>query len=111
MQHLPLRVGTFDGIWAAASLIHLPKPVVRRLLQDLKEIVRPGGLLAATLAHGESSGFQKSGWIPGRYFSRWHKEELTSAVRHAGWDVIELMTVTNRERKGRWLNLLARRPQ
>lgn len=110
MQRLPLRSGTFDAIWAAASLIHVPKAVVPRLLRDLKVMVHPGGLLAATFVHGRASGFQKSGWIPGRYFSRWHKEELSSAVRHAGWEIIELTTVTNRERKGRWLNLLARRP-
>lgn len=110
MRYPPFRTGVFDGIWAAASLIHLPKPVVRSTLRTLRELVLPGGMLAATFVHGRSSGFLRAGWIPGRFFSRWHKAALESAVRRAGWTIMRLETVANRERKGRWLNLLARRP-
>ena len=110
MRSLPFRSEVFDGIWAAASLIHLPKSAVRTTLRDLHGLVLPGGVLAATFVQGRSSGFLRAGWIPGRFFSRWRKAELESAVRQAGWAIISLKTVANRERKGRWLNLLARRP-
>lgn len=110
MRSLPVHLQVFDGIWAAASLIHLPKPATRNLLRELKDLVRPGGVLAATFVHGRSSGFLKTGWIPGRYIARWHKEELRAAVHRAGWKVVSVETVVNRERKGRWLNLFARRP-
>lgn len=110
MRSLPFRSGVFDGIWAAASLIHLPKSVVRTTLRDLHGLVLPGGVLAATFVQGRRSGFLRAGWIPGRFFSRWRKAELEGAVRQAGWAIISLKTVANRERKGRWLNLLARRP-
>ena len=109
MRALPFRPGSFDAIWAAASLIHLTKPDVLRLLRALRTQVPVGGLLAATVAHGRRAGFLRAGWIPGRYFARWRKAELEKAVRPAGWAVISLETVTGRERKGRWLNLLARR--
>lgn len=110
MRSLPFRNGVFDGVWAAASLIHLPKPAVRTTLRDLHGLVPPGGVLAATFVQGRNSGFLRTGWIPGRFFSRWRKAELEGAVRQAGWAIISLKTVANRERKGRWLNLLARRP-
>ena len=110
MRSLPFRNGVFDGVWAAASLIHLPKPAVRTTLRDLHGLVPPGGVLAATFVQGRNSGFLPTGWIPGRFFSRWRKAELEGAVRQAGWAIISLKTVANRERKGRWLNLLARRP-
>lgn len=109
MRDLPFRPGAFDAIWAAASLIHLTKPDVRRLLRALRAQVPVGGLLAATVAHGRHTGFLRTGWIPGRFFARWRKAELEKAVRPAGWAVVSLETVTGRERKGRWLNLLARR--
>lgn len=109
MRALPFRPGAFDAIWAAASLIHLPKPAVRRLLRALRTMVPRGGLLAATVAHGRHAGFLRTGWIPGRYFARWQKTELARAVRRAGWDVMQLLVVSDQERKGRWLNLLARR--
>lgn len=109
MRELPFRPGSFDAIWAAASLIHLPKPAVRRLLRALRAQVPVGGLLAATVAQGRRAGILRTGWIPGRYFARWRKVELERAVRRAGWEVLTLKAVVNRERKGRWLALIARR--
>ena len=96
-------------IIAPASLIHLPKPDARRILIDLYRLVRPGGLFAATVTHGVKSRLVTDGWLPGRYFSRWRKDELARAVRRAGWNILELKVITNRERKGRWLNLLAQK--
>jgi SAM-dependent methyltransferase len=110
MRTLPFHPGAFNGAWAAASLIHLPQHTVRRTLRLLLDSVRPGGILGATLAHGRVSGFLQAGWIPGRFISRWRKAELAQAVSQAGWEILSLKTVMNRERKGRWLNLVARRP-
>lgn len=110
MRRLPFRPNTFDGVFAAASLIHLPKPAVREVCLVLGQLVLGGGLLGATFVYGARSGYIRRGWIPGRYVSRWRKRELEQVVRCSGWDVLSLRIVTNRERKGRWLNLLARRP-
>ena len=109
LRDIPFRAMSFDGLWAAASLIHLPKPDARRILTDLYKLVRPGGLFAATVSHGVKSRLVTDGWLPGRYFARWRKDELACAVRRAGWKILELRVVTNRERKGRWLNLLAQK--
>ena len=109
MRTLPFKPGSFDTVWAAASLIHLPKSGAARLLRALRAYVPVGGLLAATVAQGRRAGFLRLGWIPGRYFARWHKTELQRAVRRAGWEILTMTTVVNQERKGRWLNLIARR--
>jgi SAM-dependent methyltransferase len=109
MRRLPLRGGSFDGIWAAASLIHLPKANVKTVLADLRRLTRPGGILGATFTHGMKSRILKRGWIPGRYFSRWKKGELERVFHATGWQAIEVATVTGQERKGRWVNVLARR--
>jgi hypothetical protein len=78
-------------------------------LTDLYRLIRPGGLFAATVTYGVTSRLVTDGWVPGRYFARWRKDEFARAVRRAGWLILELGVVTNRERKGRWLNLLAQR--
>lgn len=108
MRRLPLREQNMDGIWAAASLIHLPKAALRTVLGDLRRLMRAHGILAATLTHGTKSRMVKRGWIPGRYFARWRKEELRRVFHRAGWEVMELAVVTGQERKGRWINVLAR---
>ncbi len=110
MVHLPFAAGSFDGVWAAASLIHIPKIHSLRVFRELRAVTKPGGLLGATMAHGKGSGFLADQWIRGRFLSRWHKPELTRLLEKAGWEVISVKVVANQERKGRWLNLLARRP-
>jgi hypothetical protein len=75
---------SFDGLWAAASLMHFPKPVARRILADLCSLVRPGGVLAATVTYGVKSGIVTDGLVPGRYFARRKKDELACTVRRAG---------------------------
>ena len=109
LRSLPFQVLSFDGLWAAASLMHFPKPEARRILADLCGLARPGGLFAATVTYGVASRLVTNGWVPGRYFARWKKDELARAVRRAGWTILELHVVTNRERKGRWINFIARR--
>ena len=108
MRALPIRAGRLDGIWAVASLMHVPKPVAQQVLKTLRDCVRPDGLLAATVTHGWHSRINTEGWMPGRYFARWKKDELARAFARAGWQVLSLCVVSNRERKGRWINVIAR---
>ena len=109
MRELPFRAASFDGVWAAASLIHLPKTDAARVLKELSLLVRPGGLLGATVTYGTKSGVLTKGWMPGRYFARWQKPELARAVERSGWTIESIRVVSNQERKGRWINLVARR--
>ncbi|TKS59197.1 MAG: SAM-dependent methyltransferase [Nitrospira sp.] len=109
MRVLPVRAGSLDGIWAAASLMHLPKAAATDVLVQLRRRLRPRGLLAASVTYGTRSGILQRGWMPGRYFARWRKSELASSLRRAGWKIVALRVVSNQERKGRWINVIARR--
>ncbi|MGA6826762.1 class I SAM-dependent methyltransferase [Nitrospira sp. NS4] len=109
MRELPFRAASFDGVWAAASLIHLPKTDAARVLKVLSQIAGPGATLAATLTYGTKSGVLTKGWMPGRYFARWQKPELARVVERSGWTIESVRVVSNQERKGRWINLIARR--
>lgn len=109
LEAMPFRFDAFDGIWAAASLIHLPKKKLHRVLVALRQLIRSGGKFGATFAHGKGEGFATQGWIPGRYFSYWKKDALAQVFTRAGWKILSLKTVCNRERKGRWLNLIVER--
>lgn len=107
LESPPFRSGSFDAVWAAASLIHLPKRNLRRVLGALRDLTKPDGKFGATFAHGGGEGVLMQGWIPGRYFSYWRKEELAQALTAAGWKILLLKRVCNQERKGPWLNLIA----
>jgi SAM-dependent methyltransferase len=109
MRSLPVHPGSVDGIWAAASLIHVSKPMARQVLAKLRDCVRPNGVLAATVTHGWNSRIKTGGWMPGRYFAHWKKDELARALDRAGWMVLSSRVVSDQERKGRWINVIARR--
>jgi len=64
VRRIPLHRGSVDGIWAAASIIHLPKAAVRVLLVDLLDVIQLGGVLAATVAHGLKSWILRWGGFP-----------------------------------------------
>ncbi len=62
MRSLPVRPGSVDGIWAAASLMHVPKPVARQVLVTLWDCVRPNGLLAGpSRTDGEAESKREAG--------------------------------------------------
>lgn len=109
MTHLPFASNMFDGIWAAASCMHISKTQFKTLLRHLHILTRPGGIFGATLVHGKGSGFPPDEWIPGRYLCKWLKPELQKIMQQAGWEILYLRTVSHQERKGRWLNVIAKR--
>jgi hypothetical protein len=47
--------------------------------------MKPEGLFAVTLTYGRNSRFERTGWMPGRYFARWGKDELARTLRRYGW--------------------------
>ena len=109
LQALPILPHRFEGIWAAASLIHLKKRQVKKILRGLHLDVLVGTRLGMTFTYGSRCGIVPHGWVPGRYFSRWRKPELGRMVQGTGWCIESIETVSNQERKGRWINVIARK--
>lgn len=64
MRWISPHRGSVDGIWAAASMIHLPEAAVRVVLVDLLDVIQSGGILAATVAHGLKSWILSEGGFP-----------------------------------------------
>jgi hypothetical protein len=71
--------------------------------------MKPEGLFAATLTYGRNSRFERTGWMPGRYFARWGKDELARTLRRKRWTVLSVRVVINQERKERCINVVAAR--
>lgn len=96
----------FDLIWANASLIHLRKKELPQILQTLRRFLKPDGIMACTLFHGRGEGIYHGSYLPGRFFARYLKDELSKYFFEAGWKVRRIQTVANEDRKGRWVNVI-----
>ena len=55
MTKLPFPEGSFDGILALYSLIHLTKDMIPSVLSKLYEILRPGGIIYLSVQYGNST--------------------------------------------------------
>ncbi len=60
---LELPVACYDGVFANASLFHVPTQELPRVLTDLWSALKPGGVLFASNPHGGD----EEGWNNGRY--------------------------------------------
>lgn len=60
---LDLPGGRFDGIFANASLFHVPRQELPRVLAELRAALKPGGVLFSSNPRGSN----EEGWNRGRY--------------------------------------------
>jgi SAM-dependent methyltransferase len=60
---LDLPTAHFDGIFANASLFHVPTQALPRVLRQLHTALKPGGVLFSSNPHGDN----QEGWNRGRY--------------------------------------------
>lgn len=97
----------FDGVWACASLLHVPTADFPDTASRIVAALRRGGAWYASFKRG--SGERLSG---GRLFSDHTEESLAAAAAGLGTDILELWTTAD-VRPGRaderWTNGLLRR--
>lgn len=110
MRRLPIGTASVDGIWALASLLHLPATAVAPTLLEFRRVLRPGGALYLSVKQRESHG-RGAEWTPNayghnrsRYFRFWTPTELDAALTDARF------TVRERWQTGIWLNRIATSP-
>ncbi len=104
-ERIELAPERYDGVWANASLIHVPAEELVNQLKKLKAALKPGGVAGVTLAWGSARGFVEDSWIPGRFVIGYSKEKAAWFFRQ--WDVKELNVTSNTVRRGRWIEILA----
>jgi ubiquinone/menaquinone biosynthesis C-methylase UbiE len=76
----------FDGIFANASLIHVPQAEMLRVLKDLYRSLIPGGAIAMSIIRGEGEGFidRPTGQ---RYTSFWEYSAIAPLLEEAGFTI------------------------
>jgi SAM-dependent methyltransferase len=81
---LALPAGRFDGVFANASLFHVPGEAIGRVLGQLWTALKPRGVLFASNPRGDG----REGWNGERYGRYWDLEGWRAAVAPAGFEEI-----------------------
>jgi SAM-dependent methyltransferase len=71
----------FDGVFANASLFHVPSRELPRVLDELHATLKPGGVLFASNPRGNND----EGWNRGRYGAYHDLETWRRYVTEAGF--------------------------
>jgi SAM-dependent methyltransferase len=105
---LDLRAASFDGVFANASLFHVPSREMPRVLGELCLALRPGGVLFSSNPHGRN----EEGWNGSRYGTYLDLETWRGIVCAAGFLELEhYYRPPERPRAQQtWLATLWRRP-
>jgi SAM-dependent methyltransferase len=82
---LALPAAYFHGIFANASLFHVPSDALPRVLGELRTALRPRGVLFASNPHGHN----EEGWNRGRYGSFHDLPTWSRYLAQAGFTLID----------------------
>jgi SAM-dependent methyltransferase len=82
---LDLPRGRFDGIFANASLFHVPAQELPRVLKALRAALKPGGVLFSSNPRGAN----QEGWNQERYGAYWDLDTWREYVSAAGFVELE----------------------
>lgn len=97
----------FDGIWACASLLHVPSVELPQVIEKLAKASKEDGVMYASFKYGDFEGERN-----GRYFYDLTEEKAEELFTVGGLKVVK-MWITGDVREGRgdekWLNLIADR--
>ncbi|MBI4059313.1 class I SAM-dependent methyltransferase [Candidatus Microgenomates bacterium] len=86
VEELDFPDSSFDGFWAAASLLHIPKSQIREVLVNLRRQIKLGGVGFISLKEGDGEEIEME---TGRHFSYYQPDEFRDFLKGSGWEVIE----------------------
>jgi len=86
LRALPFREDVFAGIWASASLLHIPSSDMFGALTELYRTLRPGGAVAISMKEGEGEGWHSGKSHPDRrWFTFVWPEAFVQQMASAGF--------------------------
>jgi SAM-dependent methyltransferase len=98
----------FDGVWACASLLHVPSVQLPSIFAKISRAIKPGGYLYASFKYGEFEGERN-----GRYFTDLTEDRLVHIISQHKELEIKEMAVSNDVREDRhdvkWINAIIRK--
>ena len=97
----------FDGIWASASLLHVPSDELEDVLERLKMSLKKDGIFYASFKLGDFEGERN-----GRFFNDFTEDTARKLFENARFEIIRTW-LTNDARPERqnekWVNILVKK--
>lgn len=101
-------VGIYDGVWANACLLHVPRTDLPAVIGRIHRALKPGGVFHASFKAGEAEGRDQFG----RYYNYPSAGWLEQAYRPGPWESVAIEAAKGGGYDNKptdWLFILARK--
>ncbi len=117
LRALPFQKGTFDGVWACASLLHLKRSEVPMVLRRFFQLLKPNGVLFIMVkaGMGEADVAEELPSHLSRHFTYFEQNGLKNLLEDAGFARVEQYTHNKKDRRPDhrdlwWISSFSRKP-
>lgn len=114
MENLDFPANSFDGVWASASLLHIPKKRILQVFKDLYVLLVEEGVFYLSLKKGTGEGLQSDpryGDVQ-KFWSFFEKEEIEEILKQADFKIIQSV-ISERQSTNQghllWVNVLCKK--
>lgn len=107
-SELPFADGSFEGVWAYTSLLHVAKAEIGSPMGEIKRVLRLGGVFGLGLIEGDKELYRESSGVgKPRWFSFYTESEVEELLAAHGFriDYFEQFSVNTKS----YLNFIATR--
>ncbi len=107
---LPFTNNAFNGVWAKASLHHIPYSKIDKTMSEIKRIVMPGGIFYSSVKIGQGEKY-----VPienyKRFYAFYSIDEYVNVIKNANFEIIDFYTSKsiNPARPHDFINVFARK--
>lgn len=97
----------FDGVWACASLLHVPSNEIEEILTKVVKCLKANGILYMSFKYGDFEGERD-----GRYYTDYRTRTLKELINK--FDDLEIIEIyksedVNPEKESTWINVFVRK--
>ena len=96
----------FDGIWACASLLHIPSCELNNVFNKCHDALKDNGVMYCSFKYGEFEGERN-----GRFFMDLTEERLSEYITETKFKILEVVVTKDVriDRNERWLNVVLKK--
>jgi SAM-dependent methyltransferase len=106
VENLKFPKNNFDGFWSSATLLHIPKNKIEKVLNNIRKVCKVGAIGLITLKRGTNEGEEKE---TGRWFAFYEKNEFEKLLIKTGMKTMTFKVFKDgRDGKPDWLIFLVK---
>ena len=110
MTAMGFKNGSFDGVYARASLLHIPKSLIPKVLNEIKRVLKAGGILYLAVKEGDGEREvedARHGKKVKRFFAFFREEEMRNFLGEGYFKINKIKKFLRKENSTPWLLVFA----